>query len=379
MFLVIFRKRYHVENDVEVEVLSNDSDDEIYVPESDSEEEESKNYGIKHTDQFEKNKYIAMHLEGYSNRYIARFFKRSPTTVSKVLTRFIQTNSIERKVGSGRKRKTDARTDRFIVEQVKRNRFITCNEIKALGSLQQLSNTTISRRIVEFGGFFSYWAANKPFISDKNKQHRMRWCLARQNWTKEQWRQIMWSDESPFVLRYNAKKRVWRQHNERYKPECMTATVKHDVKLMVWGCFTAHGVGNLHLIEGIMDQHIYKSILENHLLPSASKLFPNGLWTFQQDNDPKHTSIMIRNWIIEKQLCQLEWPAQSPDLNPIENLWSFVDRQCRHRTPKTKQELFTIIEDAWKNIPLTMLETLVDSMPDRCKAVIANNGWPTKY
>jgi transposase len=377
--LIIFLDMLVVEEAIVEEDVSSDLDDESYTLENNSDSDDGKNYAVKQCGEREKIIMIELSAKGKSNREIAATIHRSATTVNKVLNRYAKENSIERKPGSGRKRKTDARTDRLIVDQVLKNRFVTCKEIQELNSLQNLSWQTISRRIKEFDTFGSYWAASKPFISDKNKEHRLQWCEARKNWSKEQWRKVLWTDESPFVLRYNAKKRVWRRPGERYKPGCMTATVKHDVKIMVWGCFTAHGVGNLHLIDGIMDQHVYKGILENHLLPSAARLFPNGEWTFQQDNDPKHTAVLIRNWIVEKQLCLLEWPVQSPDLNPIENLWSIVDRQCKHRRPTTKVELFEIIKQAWQNIPQTLLEKLVDSMPDRCAAVIENKGWPTKY
>jgi len=87
---------------------------------------------------------------------------------------------------------------------------------------------------------------------------------------------------------------------------------------MVWACFSYYGVGPIHWIQGIMDQHIYTDLLENVMLPYAEDDMPLA-WTFQQDNDPKHTSQKARKWFEQKSIRVMQWSAQSPDLNPIEN------------------------------------------------------------
>ena len=82
------------------------------------------------------------------------------------------------------------------------------------------------------------------------------------------------SDESPYVLRCNCKKRVWRRHNERYNVMNCVGTIKHDLKIMVWGCFAAHGVGLFHRVVGLMDQVQYGEILMNCALPSCDFFLP---------------------------------------------------------------------------------------------------------
>ena len=85
---------------------------------------------------------------------------------------------------------------------------------------------------------------------------------------------------------------------------------------MVWGAFSATGVGILHRIEGIMNKEIYNDLLANVMLPSADILFGRENWIFQQDNDPKHTAKINKDFLIENEVPTLPWPAQSPDLNP---------------------------------------------------------------
>ena len=189
----------------------------------------------------------------------------------------------------------------------------------------------------------------------------------------------MWSDESPFVLIYGKRFRVWRLHNERYNPAVTRATVKHDKRINVWGCFAGHGVGRLYRVPGIMDGEGYHKILQWQMKPSVNILFPDKNCIFQQDNDPKHTSNANKRFLANYEVPTLPWPSQSPDLNPIENLWSILDEKVKNRQASNEAELFLVFDEAWKSLEIDLLTRLVDSMPRRVQAVIAANGYATKY
>jgi transposase len=130
-------------------------------------------------------------------------------------------------------------------------------------------------------------------------------------------------------------------------------------------------------VVGNMEQHIYKGIVENIMLPHAKRKIGRD-WIFQQDNDPKHTSGLVKWAMATKKIRLLEWPSQSPDLNPIEYLWEDLDR-CKVRKPKNQNHFFEMLKEKCYNIPIAVLIKLVDSMPRRCEAVIAVKGFPTKY
>ena len=87
--------------------------------------------------------------------------------------------------------------------------------------------------------------------------------------------------------------------------------------------------------------------LETQVLPSAQNLLPRGEWILQEDNDPKHTSNLSQELLTYRGVSRLSWPAQSPDLSPIENLWSTLDQRLKDRTCSTKDQLFAYLQEGW--------------------------------
>ena len=128
-----------------------------------------------------------------------------------------------------------------------------------------------------------------------------------------------------------------------------------------------------------MDKQVYHGILQRKMFPSAKMLFGNNHWIFMQDNDPKHKAEMNMRYLENKNVNVLEWPAQSPDLNPIENLWMTLALKTKERKCRNEDELFRTLQNAWNELEKNTLEKLVSSMPNRCLMVINDNGLPTKY
>lgn len=149
----------------------------------------------------------------------------------------------------------------------------------------------------------------------------------------------------------------------------------------MWGCFAKSGVGELVEISGIMNSDVYINILKKNLKKSAKKLKLGNKFIFQQDNDPKHTSKATKKWLADNKVTIMDWPAQSPDMNPIENLWSELETRIRSREvqPSNKYQLFEMLQEEWKNISLDITSKLVASVPRRITDLLSVKGGHTKY
>ena len=100
---------------------------------------------------------------------------------------------------------------------------------------------------------------------------------------------------------------------------------------MVWSCISSKSVGNLVLIDGIINQHSYLKILKNNLKQSAEKMGIKDTFILYQDNDTKHKAYKVRSWLLYNCPKVNEPPPQSPDMNRIENLWNELDRRVRQK------------------------------------------------
>ncbi len=146
--------------------------------------------------------------------------------------------------------------------------------------------------------------------------------------------------------------------------------------IMLWGCFSAKGSGRLHRIEGRMDGAMYREILGNNLLPSVRELKMGRGWVFQHDNDPNHTARATKEWLRNKHFKVLEWPSQSPDLNPIKNL---LPEKIAQRQPQNLKDLEKTCMEEWAKIPAAVSANLVKNYRKCLTSIIGNKGFCTKY
>lgn len=324
---------------------------------------------------------LTLHREGYSVRGIGEKLKVKKSTVNLTIRRFQETGSLEDRNRPGPSRITSKADDERIKLISKRNRKLTAPEIAAefnQGRAKKISVSTVKRRLVE-ANLHGRVASRKPLLRRGNKQKRLQWAKLHRNWTINEWKNVLWSDESKFEV-FGQKRRIFvrRSAQEKMLPDCIAPTVKHGGgSVLVWGCFSLAGMGDLIKIDGIMRKENYREILENHVLPSGLRLIGNN-FEFMHDNDPKHTSLLCKNYLEAKKneniLKVMVWPPQSPDLNPIELLWDELDRRVRRECPTSKEKLWNILQREWNNITPDVIRKLIERMPRITKAVIAAKG-----
>jgi transposase len=219
---------------------------------------------------------------------------------------------------------------------------------------------------------------SKPNITPLHAKARLAFARQHMAWT-DAWYNVVFTDEKKFNLDGpDGSQYYW--HDLRKEPEkCFTRNFGGGT-VMVWGGFSFNGTLPLAWISTRMTAGNYTDMLEISLIEHAEQLMGPD-FIFQQDNAAIHRAKHTKKWLQDRNIVSLEWPARSPDLNPIENLWGMLAREVykNGRQFQTVLELKTAIRQAWAQLPIGKLQNLIKSMPERIFSVISNKGGPTKY
>jgi transposase len=213
---------------------------------------------------------------------------------------------------------------------------------------------------------------------------RLAFAKKYQSWTLEQWRNVLWTDESSFE-KGKASRRIhaWRTKDEANNLACCTSTFRSGrFSVMVWGGIMHGKKTDLAVFEqGVRKTaEYYRDLVYNGPLVRFLETTPDLL--LMEDGAPIHRSNAPKFWLRDNNVAKIQdWPAQSPDLNPIENLWS---RMMVAVTKKVHsgmgEETFTqVIQGAWTSLEPDHFNKLIDSMPRRIEAVIKAKGRSTRW
>ena len=328
-----------------------------------------------------KDRIVALHKDGQGYKKISASLKVSPNTVAKVIQRFSKKRTTMSCARQGRPAKMTARTVRQVQNLVLQDRRQSAAKIAeeiSTASGQSVSAQTI-RRTLHRIGLHGRRPRRKPLLKQSHKKARKQFAEAHQSKPLDYWQHVLWSDETKINLfGSDGVQRVWRRPGEQYQDKCVIPTVKHGGgSVMVWGCMSAAGTGELKFIEGNMDSTMYCDILKEKMLPSLRKLGRGAV--FQHDNDPKHRSKQTTAFLKKSKVNVLEWPSMSPDLNPIEHLWGILKCKVEGRKVSNITQLREVIAEEWNRVPAKTCGTLVNSIPSRIAAVLKNNCGHTKY
>lgn len=338
----------------------------------------------RHLNQVEVVTAVTLFQEGHSVRSIARRLQTSHSVISRLLNRHREFGFITRRPYPARERVTNPREDRNLVRLATQNRARTARNIADLhfdASERRISTQTVRNRLHE-AHLRSRVRAVRPQLTRAHRRARLTFSRNHINWDMDQWGHVLFSDESRFRLSHNdARVRAWRRRGERYLDSTVTETVHFGGgSLMVWGGITLTGRTGLHICrDGVVNAHRYlEDIVEPYIVPFAAEEGPQFI--LQHDNARPHTARIVTQYLEENNIEVLEWPANSPDLNPIEHLWDVLQRRIRDRpAPENLEQLGEMLQEEWNNIPREVIRNLVESMPRRCEEVRLARGGHTHY
>ena len=191
---------------------------------------------------------------------------------------------------------------------------------------------------------------------------------------------MIFSDEKTFSSQRKGSKRVRKFRGE--PSPLFTLKSLRKINLNVWGCITANGVGKIVRVSENFNGAQYTNVLKT-VLSEMKQSQPDCI--FMQDNASIHKVENVMQLFANLEISTLNWPAKSPDLNPIENVWGLMqirldqlyDKQGKE--PKNANELFITIEKVWNEITQKEIQNLYQSLPKRMQSVVDLNGNRTKY
>jgi transposase len=330
-------------------------------------------------------KAVALVEDGRSQRYVARMLNVSLSTIQRVLERFQATGRNTRRAGSGRKRKTAAIDDRFLVVSTLRNRQLTSvmtqNRLREVRGVN-VSKWTVRRRLQE-SGLKACRPATGPKLLPRHRVARLQFAREHLHWNLAQWSSVLFTDESRFCLNSpDGRVRVWRRTGERFSECTFIPRLSYGGgSVMVWAGISTQARTELAFIDGgsLTAQRYIEEVLANHVVPFAPFIGDNFM--LMQDNARPHSAMCVTQYLEEVGINKLNWPACSPDANPIEHVWDMLGRRIRSRevAPTTIAELRAALQEEWQNIPQNVIRHLIDGMSRRMQAIVRARGGNTNY
>nr|CAH7760558.1 unnamed protein product [Callosobruchus chinensis] len=314
---------------------------------------------------FDRTRIIALWQEGLSRQQIANRLNVVRSTVSRLRT--------------SRPTVSTRREDRYIAQLARRERSVAVPVLRS--QFQRtfnwvISTATIRRRVLASG----LRCRRVPLLTARHRTARLQWARAHQDWLLPQWRNVLLSDESRFVLMSDDyRKRVWRKRGgqNRLATAIGVAPYRGGTQ-MFWGGIRFNGRTQLIHIPETMTGAYY---LQTSLIVQPLRNEIGDQFIFMEDNARPHRTRAVQQALENGNIARLEWPPMFPDMNPIEHVWDYVSRAIfnRNNPPRSTQELIVAATEEWDNIPQEVINNLIIGMHRRVDALIRSGGGNTKY
>ena len=264
-------------------------------------------------------------------------------SVARISKKVRLTGNIENDARPGRPRKLDGEAEAFIDAQMRANDETTSRQIQRRLERRGVlvSRATVRKYRRERLGWTLERTRYCQMIREVNKEKRFEYAQRVMD-TGETFHNVIFSDESSISLE-QFRTTCYRKKDEPAKKK---PKPKHPLKVHVWAGISRVGATKICIFDGILEAGLYCDILKSTLIPFLWEKLPDH--RFMQDNDPKHTSRAAKQFMEDNGINWWRTPPESPDLNPIENLWHEVKFYQETRVkPRTKEQLVDGMKKFW--------------------------------
>lgn len=294
---------------------------------------------------------------------------------------------------SGRPRKLDEDDRQNLLDAIDINPRITYEDL--LTTVDHKVKRNSIWRLLHEEGRRKWLVLDRPALTPEHATARRRWAERYAHFTPLDWARVYWSDECTIERGIGARREYTFTPRSQQIPERDVRGVPtpgKQTKQMFWAAFSGstRRTGLIPLfgnpeaerigITSFVIRDLYTRVLPTLLL--------NQDGIFQQDNASTHTAYIVRDTLAELGIEVMDWPARSPDLSPIENLWRLVKDMMYKLHPElihmrnnaeTHEYMIGAAQEAWDHLDLDIMKHLSETMPHRVQAIIDAEGWYTKY
>lgn len=341
----------------------------------------SSNFKMPHLTPQQRARIAVMAASGKSDAEIRLEVQCSQNTVRRWKNDFESNRPFSDQPRSGRPRKITPELSRRIVRktqgQVRRSLRLVARELKE-SEEADISYSSV-RRALRSEGLHPYRRPRKPRLSPDDKRDRRRWLRHTNN---SLWSHVVFSDEKIvwLVRAPNRKNDIIWSSDPAFVPPA--ETVRFSKRLHIWAAISSRGKTELAFIEGTLNATKYVEILDEFLLPTMQELYRDEEWSFMQDHAPSHSAKLTQDWLKENVphfFTRDDWPAHSPDLNPIETLWANLDQAVQREDLNTIEKFKAALEAAWGEVTQDDLERLIGTMAQRRSELRKSKGGHTSF
>lgn len=326
----------------------------------------------------DKIKMVQLRESGASFAELARKFQRDEKTVKLWIERWQNEETLNVRPKSGAMRCLSAQHEVDLISHASSNRYMTGPMLRSHFRLDCTNRTVqhyLNRNEVR-----TFKEKVKPAIVPVNREGRVRWAEILKDWSLEDWKRVIFTDESSFYNQRTCSRRVWRYRGTESSDTTIPDNYRR-FRINVWAAISSENVEFVARVSENFNAREYLRVLAK-VIPQLKNKLPNLIW--MHDNVAFHRTNAVEEFFELNNVQKMKWPPQSADMNPIENLWALISQKLdklvdEKGNAKTPNELFERVLECAADITPETLGNLYASLPNRWRLVIEKDGGPTRY